>query len=101
MSEEIKLPELPELPESGYDVWDDYYDGITLSANGPHDRYEGLKLWNEDQMRAYGLSCYEAGVKTERERCANISPNGLDISAAAMPHEVWEKYRAAIREEPV
>lgn len=31
------------------------------------------------------------------EEAANLSPNGLEITAAAMPHEVWTKYRDAIR----
>lgn len=35
-------------------------------------------------------------VLAERRACAAISPNGLNISAAAMPHEVWAKYRDAI-----
>jgi hypothetical protein len=53
---------LPEMPEPGYDVWDDYYEGITLQENGPHERYHGLKLWNAEQMTAYGEECFRAGM---------------------------------------
>ena len=31
------------------------------------------------------------------ERCATVSPNGLGITAADMPHQVWDKFKAAIR----
>lgn len=31
------------------------------------------------------------------EEAATVSPNGLDISAAAGPAEVWEKHVSAIR----
>lgn len=57
------LPELPKLPDAAATVWDDYYDGITLSAQGPHDRYEFRDVFTPEQMRAYGRECYEAGVR--------------------------------------
>ena len=38
-----------------------------------------------------------SAIADERERCANLTPNGLNILASAMPHEVWQKYQDAIR----
>jgi hypothetical protein len=44
------------------------------------------------------LTAFAARIRAEAmEEAANISPNGLDITASAMPHEVWSKYSAAIR----
>lgn len=38
----------------------------------------------------------DAVATAERIACARISPNGMDIRASALPHEVWTKYREAI-----
>jgi hypothetical protein len=44
------------------------------------------------------LTAFAARIRAEAlEEAANVSPNGLDITASAMPHEVWSKYSAAIR----
>ena len=36
-------------------------------------------------------------VAETTEACANLSPNGCDVSAADAPHVVWEKYSNGIR----
>jgi hypothetical protein len=52
----------------------------------------------EAVMTESALTAFAARIRAEAmEEAANISPNGLDITASAMHHEVWSKYSAAIR----
>lgn len=49
-----------------------------------------------DTMIAAIESALTAAVEEERQACADISPNDLDITADQMPYTVWTKYRKAI-----
>lgn len=40
---------------------------------------------------------WQAATTAERERCANLSPNGLDVIASDSPAVVWRKYSEGIR----
>jgi hypothetical protein len=101
---EREPPKLPELPESGYDVWDDYYEGWTIDPKGPHERYEGMKLWNEQQMRSYGTACFEAGVRQERERqaleCERFASIVSGPNESDGDYQAWMDRAAAIRIAP-
>jgi hypothetical protein len=58
----------------------------------------GMISCGEALMTEKALTAFAARIRAEAmEEAANISPNGLDITASAMPHEVWSKYSAAIR----
>jgi hypothetical protein len=59
---------LPELPPASYDYFHDYYEGWTAVGHQPRDRNIEIKLFTEDDMRAYAT----AAVLAERERAARI-----------------------------
>jgi hypothetical protein len=87
-----ELPELPPLPEAAYSVWDDYYDGITLSENGPYDRYSERELFNPDQMRAYGLECYRAGMEKLAQRFDREAMDLHAMNAQVAPDKKTIRY---------
>lgn len=71
------MSDLPKLPEA--DTASLAYSGRSVDyING----YESGRESSADQMRAYGLACYRAGVEAERERCFQIA-----IEKSADAHE--------------
>jgi hypothetical protein len=63
--------ELPPLPEESYRVWDDIYDGWQVTGDFPHDRFENLRLWNEEQMRSYALEVRRQALEEAAKVCEN------------------------------
>lgn len=60
-------------------------------------------MWNaqadlDNQWCELGLDeIVDFAQRVEREACASVSPNDANVCAGDSPHQVWEKYRLAIR----
>jgi hypothetical protein len=71
--------------------------GINFDPAGPGD--DGIDTWYGNQWLPCGAiqKLIEIAQAEEREACAKVTPNEVDVLASDMPHVVWEKYRQAIQ----